>query len=338
MARSQIGSFWAATTDATGTSASAPSRDITAGSVVIYRWRYEGDVPALTSFSDGTAATWDTVEYGTNPTVGRAVCLNHPGGTGTIGTVTVGSNRSYYRVTGVELDGTDPAAIDDAPAGVAGTNATVNYTSTGDGTAFAITGYYSGSTTTATSPAVLEDTAHAYSGVWKNDHTGSGSKSMSMTGGSGNTVTLAVVIIDDAGSGTTDYSETVAHGTLTVTGQALTFKLSSVAANGLLTFTGQDVSFTHQTAGAYSVTIEPGLITFSSPESYSALATTIEHGALTFTGQDITGTLETPVEYLLTIDPGVLTFSGRATNLIWSGAAITNVGGTGLSISIRMGL
>jgi len=311
MARSQIGALWITNLESTTSSVAAPSRDITAGSVVVYRWRYEGGAPAYSSFSDGTAATWDVVEYGTNPTVGRAVCLNHPGGTGTVGTLSTTSDRSYWRITGVELDGTEPAAIDDAPAGVSGTNATVNYTATGDGTAFAITGYYSGSSTTATSPAVLEDN-HIYSGCWKNDHTGSGSKSMSMTGGGGNTVTLAVVISDDAGGGTTDYSETIAHGTLTVAGQALTFKLSSVVTNGLLTFTGQDVSFTHQQPGVYSVTLEPGIITFSSPDSVSGI------GAL--------------------LEPGVINFSGKNIGLRWSGDVQSDSGKIKTGIGIGTGI
>lgn len=211
MSRSQIGSAWAYSTDGSLTAIPAPSRDITAGSPVVYRWRYEGGAPALTSFSDGTAATWDVVEYGTNPTVGRAVCLNHPGGTGTVGTVNLSGSRAANSIYGVELDGTVPAAIDDAPAGVNGTNATVNYTATGDGTAFAVTGYYSLSSTTPTSPAELESSAYAYSGYWKNNHTGAGAKSMAMTGGSGNTNTLVVVIADSAGGGGGSSTGAAAH-------------------------------------------------------------------------------------------------------------------------------
>lgn len=151
----------------------------------------------MSSFGDGTAATWTTLEYGTNPTVGYAVCLNHPGGTGTVGTVNLSSGRSIGYIHGVELTG-GTATIDDAPAGTTGTNPTLTYTSTGDGTGFAVTGYYSGSGITPTSPAALETSAHSYSGYWKLNHTGAGAKSMATTGGSGNTVSLVVVIKDAA--------------------------------------------------------------------------------------------------------------------------------------------
>lgn len=197
MARSLIGSAWTTQQDASLTTIPAPSRNITAGSVVIYRWRYETGAPALSSFSDGTAASWTTLEFGTNPTVGYAVCLNHPGGTGTVGTVTLSSGRNFGWIRGVELTG-GSATIDDAPAGVTGTGPTLTYTATGTGTGFAVTGYFSGSGITPTSPAVLEDSSHSFSGYWKLDHTGAGSKSMVTAGGSGNTVSLVVVIKDAA--------------------------------------------------------------------------------------------------------------------------------------------
>lgn len=197
MARSLIGSAWLYQQDASLTTIPAPSRNITAGSVVVYRWRYETGAPAMSSFSDGTAASWTTLEYGTNPTVGYAVCLNHPGGAGTVGTVNLSSGRSFGYIYGVELTG-GTATIDDAPAGTTGTNPTLAYTSTGTGTGFAVTGYYSGSGTTPTSPAVIEGNAHSYSGYWKLDHTGSGSQSMVATAGSGNTVSLVVAIKDAA--------------------------------------------------------------------------------------------------------------------------------------------
>ena len=199
----------------------AASRNITAGSVVVYRWRYEGGAASLSSFSDGTAATWTTLEYGTNPTVGYAVCLNHPGGTGTVGTVNLSSGRTDWFVYGIELTG-GSASIDAAPAGTNGANPTLTYSATGTGTGFAVTGYFSASTTAPTSPAALETTAHSYSGYWKNDHTGSGSKSMATTGGNGNTVSLVVVIKDAASAAPVITGPTATGSTLTGSGTVST--------------------------------------------------------------------------------------------------------------------
>lgn len=329
---------------------------VTAGSMLVVGGSWEGgfgDPPSGTSDTingSPSGVTWYTYYFGSSREVWIAYCYDHPGGSNVVITTTVanGNQRAYREGYGVELSGTvgesDPRSLTYETSTTASSGASsFSFSMPGDGTLFAsVTSVASLPGFTPTSPAVLVDTLSTptnYGACMVQATSGSGTKTIASTGGQAFLMNgIALAFNDTSSGGTTDYSETIAHGTLTVTGQALTFKLSSVAANGLITFTGQDVSFTHQTAGVYSVSIDPGLITFSSPESYSALAATIEHGTLTFTGQDITGTLETPVEYSLTIDPGVLTFSGRATNLIWSGAAITNVGGTGLSISIRMGL
>lgn len=140
-------------------------------------------------------------------------------------------------------------------------------------------------------------------------------------------------------SSTTNYSLSTDAGNLTLNGQSVGFKLSAVAANGLINFNGQDVSFTHQTAGAYTLEIEPGTITFSAPEAYSALAVNIEHGTINFAGQDVTGTLAEPTNYSLSIDPGVINFNGRSVNLLWSGAPAGSGGRiqTGVGIGVGIG-
>lgn len=194
MARTQIGSQWGGNSGSTASTYNAPSRSITAGSVVIYRWRYEGGAANLSTFSDGTAASWTTLEYGSQPTVGYAVCLNHPGGS-TTGSLQLSAARVEFTLFGVELTG-GSATIDAAPAGVTGTTPSISYTATGDGTAFAVTGYFSASGLTPTSPATSDSFGAVYAEGWRLNDTGSGSKSMAGAGGSGNTVSLAVVIKD----------------------------------------------------------------------------------------------------------------------------------------------
>lgn len=130
-----------------------------------------------------------------------------------------------------------------------------------------------------------------------------------------------MAFLDDAGtSGGTNTTLSADAGALTLTGQAISFGLSGAISNGVITFTGQDVSFTHQTAGAYSITIEPGTISFSAPEAYSALSVNIEPGILAFNGQDVDGTASGPIEYSITIEPGTIQFNGLNVNLIAPGS------------------
>lgn len=165
-------------------------------------------------------------------------------------------------------------------------------------------------------------------------------------------------------SGGTNTTLTAEHGLLNLNGQSISFKFTASAEAGIYTLNGQEVLFTHNAitqysllaehgtytisgqdvdftlleAGSYNLLLDPGTLTFSVPEAYSAIGTTVEPGTLTFNGQNIDGSLEEPIDYTETIERGLIQFNGRPINLIWSGAPITNVAGTGLSISMRIGL
>lgn len=120
----------------------------------------------------------------------------------------------------------------------------------------------------------------------------------------------AALPINAATGGST--SETIAHGTFTLTGQTVSYKLSSELATSTIVFSGQDVSFTYQQPGVYTVELEPGILTFSSPESYSGIGTLLETALLSFTGKNV--------------------------NFRWSGDPVVTARQTSISIANKIGL
>lgn len=105
---------------------------------------------------------------------------------------------------------------------------------------------------------------------------------------------------------------TAEHGTITFSGQSISYKLSSELGTSTVTFVGQDVSFTYQQPGVYTVELEPGILAFSAPESYGGI------GAL--------------------LEPALLSFTGKNVNFRWSGDPVVTARQTSISIANKIGL
>lgn len=206
MARSQVGAVWFGDSVPATDTIPLSSRNITAGSLVIIAWRYEGGAAALSSVTDSAGQTYTVVsgaEYGAaDPRVGMAYKYNHPGGTGVVVTVTLSANRIYKEAYGVEFDGSDSSDPIDGTTPYVTVNGTpsLNYTAQAAGMAIAITGMFSSGTITPTSPATALNTAQfVFSDLYMRTHS-AGSNTIAGTGGAGNINTLVGVFKDPVAS------------------------------------------------------------------------------------------------------------------------------------------
>lgn len=200
MARSQVGASWAGASY-TARKITFAARTITAGSLVVVFWRYEGQAsPVCSSVTDGTNS-FTFQEYSGNPTVGIAYKYNHPGGTSLAIEVNFSADVAFQdNDEAIEFDGSDSSdPIDGSMQTATGTNPSVSYTASADGLAFANTGFFSTSSITPTSPATTIDN-DTYASFYMRSHS-SGSNSIGGTGGSGTTNTIVAVFKDPAGGG-----------------------------------------------------------------------------------------------------------------------------------------
>lgn len=202
-ARTQIGAVWSAVEDFNSTTAVLPggggTRTITAGSLVVLGGRFEGGATTISSVVDSGATSYTVVTgspFGTDPSVWMAYKYNHPGGTGLTFTVTFAAARSYRYSYGIEYDGSDSTDPLDDVETVNGTTPSMTGTATADGLALAISGMFSGSAITPDSPATEIVDLGAYGTGWRLVYTGTGSKTISGTGGSGNTNSMAAFFKD----------------------------------------------------------------------------------------------------------------------------------------------
>lgn len=203
MARTQQGAVWSAVEDFNSSTIVLPggggTRTITAGSLVVLAGRFEGGAATISGVSDGTAASYTVLgPFGTDPSVWIAYTWNHPGGTGLTFTVTLSASRSYRYSYGIEYDGSDTSDPLDDSETVNGTTPSVTGTVSGDGLALLVSGMFSSSAIAPDSPATEIVDLGAYGTGWRSIYTGSGSKTVSGTGGSGNTNTYAAFFRDPA--------------------------------------------------------------------------------------------------------------------------------------------
>jgi hypothetical protein len=197
-ARTLLGSIATAIDNSSGSSMASQARTITAGSLVIVTWRYEGGSAVATSVTDTAGATYSTpIEYGTEPTVGIAYKWSHPGQTNNVATVNLSASRSFFTTHQIEFDGGDSSdPIDGSAWTVNGTGPSISYTATAAGVAVAMSGCFSAGAPTATSPAA-NIIQQQYSLSFYRSH--SSSATIAATGGSGNTNTIALVFKDVGG-------------------------------------------------------------------------------------------------------------------------------------------
>lgn len=141
-------------------------------------------------------------------------------------------------------------------------------------------------------------------------------------------------------AGPTGFTLLLEHGTLASTGQTVSFLAArSVAlANGALALTGQDVSFVKETPGAYVLALDAGVYVFTGQDALVDLSMNLDGGSHSFAGQDLDFIRTFPQNYTLALDGGTYTSTGSAIALRWSGAPIVPSTGTGVSMSLRIGL
>lgn len=202
MARSQIGASWAGASY-TARKITFAARTITAGSLVIVFWRYEGQAsPVASSVTDGTNS-FTFQEYSGNPTVGIAYKYNHPGGTSLAIEVNFSADVAFQdNDEAIEFDGSDTSdPLDGSMLTATGTSPSVNYTASAAGRAFANTGFFSASSITPTAPATTIDD-DTYASFYMRSHS-AGSNSIGGSGGSGTTNTIVAVFKDPGGAAST---------------------------------------------------------------------------------------------------------------------------------------
>lgn len=132
------------------------------------------------------------------------------------------------------------------------------------------------------------------------------------------------------------------HGTHSLTGQdvGLLFNRLVSAGQGSYALTGQDATLTYTQPGVYSLTAESGTYNWTVSDAFADYTMVALHGTYDLTGQDATLTLTgaPPQDYVMSVDAGYYSLTGRTAALRWSGAPIVPSSGTGLSMSMRIGL
>lgn len=179
-----------------GTSMSSTTRTISAASLVLVVWRYEGGSAVATSVTDTAGATYSTpVEFGTEPTVGFAYKWSHPGQASNNATVNLSASRGFFVVKQIEFDGGDSSdPIDGSPVTVNGSSPSMGYTASTAGLAAAISGCFSAGAPAASSPAI-DICANTYSAAYYRTHS-SGSNTIAATAGAGNVNSIAIIFKD----------------------------------------------------------------------------------------------------------------------------------------------
>ena len=218
MSRSQIGAVWELLSqDSYASTIALPSRNVTAGSLVIVAVRYE-EASATITLSDTASGTWQVQQaFNTNVGVAIAWAYNHPGGTGVDITATFSDVRPFRNIAAIELDGSDasdPAQV----GGVMTSTATLNHsmTVTAPCDIFAIQGNYNNSSYTPTSPAVglTTDAYRLYFFSTIRD-AASSPTTIANTGGTGNASSISLAFSYPASG---DTSPTLTLPTVTATG------------------------------------------------------------------------------------------------------------------------
>ncbi len=205
-ARAQVSTEWyEAGIGGSGSSIVLPARTITAASLVIIGWRYDGTA-AATSVTGALATDPGTVldnytfvESGpSTPTVGIAYLHNHPARTNTVITVNLSDGRAYRTIAAVEYDG--DATFDPLDGSITGEGDwSQDKTAAGDGIAVFVAAH-DGTTATAGFPTPF-DRSEAYFVMAVGNYTGAGTKTLNATGGTAPLRSMAALFLDSAVSG-----------------------------------------------------------------------------------------------------------------------------------------
>lgn len=176
---------------------------ITAGSIVVLRWRYENQAsPVGTDATDGTttvsAGGGQFFEFGGNPTVGAAVFYNVSAGSKTY-EVNFSADITFNECWATEWSGLSDTAnpVDTTDTD---TTASCSATATRAGIAFMVAGNFSLSDYTWDGGST-EESDQSYSGYAYKSYASAGTVAMSATGASGANNSLMVLIKDPVASG-----------------------------------------------------------------------------------------------------------------------------------------
>ena len=140
------------------------------------------------------------------------------------------------------------------------------------------------------------------------------------------TLTLTGQIVNLIYSGAGDKVLPVAHGSVTLTGQPVTMRLTRklIAANGILTLSGQSVGLSRgrtMTAGAGTLTLIGQPVTLR-----RGLKLVAVNGTLTLTGQAANLVYGAAVHYEMPVTPGTITLTLLGnTRLIYSSRSDSRV-------------
>lgn len=236
MARTQVGSVWeTANQIGDATTIALPSRNITAGSLVVVAVRYES-VSTTVTLADTAGGSWQVQQaFNTNVGVALAWSYNHPGGTGVVITATFSAARAYRNIAAIELDGSDasnPAQLGAIVTSAATLNHSMAVTTPCD--IFAVQGNYNAGTYAASSPAIgLTPTSSALFFFSTRRDVATSPATIANTGGSGNASSISLAFSYPASSDTTAPTLTSASASAT-SGTTSSGSVTTDEANGTL--------------------------------------------------------------------------------------------------------